>query len=48
MQHVTPTHELEVDGGMKLHLFCHLCVVRVYICVYSTKTGIPLRHSSKP
>ena len=29
-----PTHELEVDSGIKLPLFCHLCVVRTYICTY--------------
>ena len=30
-QHVAPTHALEVDGGIKLPLFCHVSVVRIYI-----------------
>ena len=28
---MAPTHELEVDGGIKLPLFCHVSVVRMYI-----------------
>ena len=28
---MAPTHELEVDSGIKLPLFCHVSVVRMYI-----------------
>ena len=28
---MAPTHALEVDGGIKLPLFCHVSVVRIYI-----------------
>ena len=34
------THKLEVDGDIKLPLFCPLCVVRMYICVYTTQPAV--------